>query len=269
MKTKWMLMMVIGIFTMGVLVQCTKSEKVVASQTESATTVKTVSISDFDVVLNNEFSDESIDDIMLCVYNCLTALPAEELTASEAEALAFVREEELMAHDVYQAMYALYPIPVFNNISNSESIHAYAAKVLLDKYNLPDPAENHVQGVFANAAIQELYNNLVATGSESSNNAMVVGATIEDFDIADLIGHMSADVDNQDIQYAFEQLHKGSRNHMRAFNAHLNFRNIVYTPQFISQEIFDGIVNSGWEIGNGFCVCSCNSAQAIENNDTK
>jgi hypothetical protein len=83
----------------------------------------------------------------------------------------------------------------------------------------------------------------------------MVGATIEDVDIYDLIQHINNDVDNEDIGYALSQLWRGSRNHMRAFTAHLTFHGLVYTPQYISQEMYDEIISTGWEIGNGFCVC--------------
>ncbi len=242
-----------------VSVQCEKMEKVAAAGTYPSASIDQKMQPLLAMAMDSDISEEGLEQVMVCAYNCLNSLPTEEVSAEEAEALNFMREEELLAQDVYEAMYALYPLPIFNNISNSESIHAYAMKVLLDKYNLPDPAADHQPGVFSNARLQEMYNNLVALGTQNINNALIVGATIEDVDIADLEAHLDNSIDNVDIAYAFEMLSKGSRNHLRAFNGHLVFRGIVYTPQHISQERFDAITGSAWEIGQGFCQCQCSN----------
>ena len=202
-------------------------------------------------------STESIEDIIECIYECINSMPVEDISDSEIATLEYVREEEFLARDVYIKMYELYNIPVFNNISNSEFIHSTAMQALLEKYNLPDPGADHEIGVFNNPGIQDLYDALVEQGSASLQDAIIVGATIEDVDIADLIEHIDNDVDNQDIGYALLQLWRGSRNHTRAFYAHLNFHGLTYTPQFITQEMYDQITITGWEIGNGFCVCAC------------
>ncbi|PKP50626.1 MAG: hypothetical protein CVT92_14245 [Bacteroidetes bacterium HGW-Bacteroidetes-1] len=268
MKTKRMIMVTLGLFAFVFFTQCNKNETAVASQTVTSSTIKGSEAVASDLVLSKENGIENTQTILECVYNCLNALPVEEISPSEIEAISFVREEEYLAHDVYQALYGVFPIPVFNNISNSEMIHAYAMKVLLDKYNLPDPAENHQPGVFTNATIQQLYDDLVAFGLQSIENALIVGATVEDLDIHDLVTHLENDLDNQDLIFAFEQLYKGSRNHLRAFNAHLTFRNLDYTPQYITQELYDEIVSTGWEIGTGFCICECTTSVTNSNKVT-
>ncbi|MDZ4204646.1 MAG: DUF2202 domain-containing protein, partial [Bacteroidales bacterium] len=235
------------------LMQCGKTDLI--SLTES------IKASEFVSEIELNFENENNEDIksgvgiVACIINCVGAMPYEEPSAIEIELLQFVREEELLARDVYLAMYALYKIPVFRNISNSETIHTTAIKALLEKYTLADPASDHQAGVFVNSTIQQLYDDLVAQGSVSSDNAMIVGANIEDWDIADLVDHLENNVTNQDIRYILTQLYRGSRNHLRAFHAHLTFRGINYAPQYISQELYNQIVNSGWEVGNGFCLC--------------
>lgn len=259
MKLKKLLLPMAILAVVLVSVQCEKMDKVNAAETVTAASIGQKMEPMTAIAMDVEIAEEGLEQVMLCAYNCLNSLPTEAVSTEEAEALSFMREEEFLAHDVYSAMYALYPLPIFNNISNSESIHAYAMKVLLDKYNLPDPAADHQPGVFYNVVLQEMYNDLVALGTQNITNALIVGATIEDVDIADLEGHLENSIDNIDITYAFEMLNKGSRNHLRAFNGHLVFRGIVYTPQHISQERFDAITGSAWEIGQGFCQCQCSN----------
>jgi hypothetical protein len=151
-------------------------------------------------------------------------------------------------------LYSIYNVPVFNNISKSETQHTLAVGTLLQKYGLPDPAVNHIAGVFVNPALQALYTSLVAQGRTSLISAFTVGATIEDVDINDLHTHITTDIDNKDIMFVFGNLERGSRNHMRAFNRQLKAKGITYTPQFISQDYFDEIIASSHETGNGNCI---------------
>jgi hypothetical protein len=248
----------IFLMSMVLFTGCDKSDVAENTANPQSVDFRTTQLTQIEADMSAAYTEMGSEQIMQCIYDCLNSMPVEELSENEIEALTFVREEELLAHDVYQALYALFPVPVFNHISKSELLHAYAMKVLLDKYNLPDPAENHVPGVFTNQVIQQLYDDLVAFGSQNIENALIVGATIEDVDINDLINHLENDIDNQDLTYAIEQLYKGSRNHLRAFNAHLVFRNITYIPQYISQDLFDSITGSPWEFGSGFCICNCN-----------
>lgn len=242
------------LFAAFALVQCNKTQDVPTTNALKASAVSYVS--PVEQAMNQEMEILGMEEIIECIYTCINSLPVEELSESEIATLNFVREEEFLAHDVYVAMYELYNVPVFNNISNSEFIHSTAIQALLEKYDLPDPGAGHEHGVFQDPEIQSLYDVLLEQGSTSFQDALLVGATIEDLDIWDLIQHLENDVDNVDISYALEQLSRGTRNHMRAYSAHLDFQGMTYTPQYISQELYDEIINSGWEVGNGFCVCN-------------
>lgn len=184
------------------------------------------------------------------LYNCISLFPAEPLSESEINALNTMREEELLARDVYLSLASLYTLPVFANIAQSENQHTNAVKTLLTKYNLVDIAADHITGIFVNPDIQALYNTLAGQGAVSLNDGLTVCATIEDMDIADLEDHITTDIDNADILYVFNELEKGSRNHLRSFYAIMVKRGISYTPQYITPEYFAQIVGSPHETGS-------------------
>ena len=211
-----------------------------------------------DVTSNVASSDaqqgkDKSDSLAPCITDCLMSLPYEDISPEEEAHLVLMREEEILAQEVYEYLYTLYSIPVFNNISKSENVHTLTIKVLLDKYGIDDPAAGHQTGIFQNQELQELYNTLTAMGNQSFLDALIVGETIEDLDIYDLETCLE-DVDNIDVELVFNNLCKGSRNHMRAFYGHLSNQGYTYVPQYISQEYYDDIVNSSWEIGNGICM---------------
>ncbi len=167
------------------------------------------------------------------------------LSQAEKDMLIQMREEEKLARDVYDYLYTSSGLQVFDNISNSEQMHMDKILVLLEKYNIPDPVLPNA-GAFSNPDLQNLYNQLIATGEASNEDALTVGATIEDLDIYDL-DEFSALTNNADILEVFENLNCGSRNHMRAFYSQLSLLGITYTPQYISQTKLDEIINSSHE----------------------
>ncbi|MGD9091283.1 MAG: DUF2202 domain-containing protein [Anaerolineales bacterium] len=172
-----------------------------------------------------------------------------DLNEAEKEALIFMREEEKLAHDVYLVMYDLWGLPIFLNISSSEQSHTEAVKALLDGYDVPDPVSD-ARGVFTNPDLQALYNELVAQGSQSLSDALLVGAVIEEIDILDLQERL-AQTDNADIQHVFTNLLKGSSNHLRAFTSTLMTQTgETYQPQFMSMDAYQTIIGESG-IGNG------------------
>ena len=164
------------------------------------------------------------------------------LSEQEENSLMHMREEEMLAYDVYTFLSGLYDVPIFRNIAKSEMIHTTRVKELIDKYELEDPAVDHKPGVFKDEGLQELYDELTEKGKVSYKDAIVVGLTIEDLDINDLEMDLEHVVDNEDIVEVYNFLLMGSKNHMKAFYFQAKSNNIEYIPQFISQEHFLEIV---------------------------
>jgi hypothetical protein len=192
----------------------------------------------------NESSEDEISINANPINLQIDALPVEALNEQENAALLFMKEEEKLARDVYDFLYKTYSIRVFDNISDSEQSHMDAVGSLIIKYSLDDPTGDDIPGKFVNTDLQALYDELVQTGSLGINEALSVGAAIEEIDIIDLQRELETNVDNQDITLVFENLMKGSRNHLRSFVKNLGNRNIIYQPQYLSQEEFDAIINS-------------------------
>ncbi len=176
-------------------------------------------------------------------------MAVEDLNDDEISGLLFMREEEKLAHDVYVALYGMWSRQVFDNISSSEMTHTNAVLVLIDKYELTDPAASSAAGEFVNTDLQNLYDTFVEAGETSMLEAMRVGAAIEEVDIIDLQTQLDNYVDNADITLVYENLMKGSRNHLRAFVRNLTQLGETYTPQYMSVEDYNAIINSDIERG--------------------
>lgn len=165
-----------------------------------------------------------------------------ELTNLEKQDLIFLREEEKLARDVYLYAFEKYQEQIFYNISQSEQQHMNSVLYLLNKYNLEDPAIEAL-GIFSNQDLQQLYTQLAAQVDISLIEALKVGATIEDLDIKD-IAEFESNTQNIDILNVYSSLTCGSRNHLRGFVFELDLNGISYTPQFISVEEYNEIIDS-------------------------
>lgn len=164
------------------------------------------------------------------------------LTQQEKDDLSFLREEEKLARDVYLFAFDKYGEEIFNSISQSEQKHMDKLLGLLNKYKISDPASTQ-RGVFSNAILQNLYNELTLQADSSLVEALKVGATIEDLDIRDIDLNMSR-TDKLDIQNVYIKLGCGSYNHMRGFTDKLTENQVEYEPQFITIEKYTTIINS-------------------------
>jgi len=176
-------------------------------------------------------------------------LPASDLNADETAALLYMREEEKLARDVYNFLYTTWGQSTFQNIAASEQKHMDEIKLLLDRYNLTDPAL--APGQFTDANLQALYTQLTAQGSLSLGDALKVGAAIEEIDIRDLQTRIAL-TDNADLQQVFNNLMSGSSSHLQAFTSALFAQTgETYQPQYLNADQYQSILNSTASNGNG------------------
>ncbi len=167
------------------------------------------------------------------------------LSRQEIEDLQFLKEEEKLARDVYLFSYDLYGHKIFQNIANSEQSHMNSVSEIMKKYGLKDLSLAE-RGKFSNAVLQGLYVDLTSLASRSMEEALIVGATIEDLDINDLNTFIE-NTNHSDVEVMYNKLNCGSRNHLRAYIKNLGNINVPYDPQFISIEEFNGIINNTGE----------------------
>lgn len=172
------------------------------------------------------------------------------LTDEEIAGLMWMREEEQLADDVYIALGDAWNLRIFDNISRAETTHLDAVAGLLDLFGLDDPAAGNAPGTFTEPVLQRLYDQLVADGSRSLEEALEVGAFIEELDLVDLAARAAA-TDTPEISAVYATLERGSRNHLRAFFSQLDARGVTYEPTQLDSVTFDAIVSSDTERGSG------------------
>jgi hypothetical protein len=167
--------------------------------------------------------------------------PSEEVKAD----LKFMREEEKLARDIYIKLGEEWNIKAFLNIQKSEQNHMNALKILLDRYMIEDPVKSNEVGIFENEDLQKMFNDLIERGRSSSIEALKVGALIEEVDIADLLKSVEKlNEENGDIKMVYENLIKGSENHLRAFVRNLNNKGVTYSPEVLELDHYNKIIGN-------------------------
>ncbi len=195
------------------------------------------------------------------------AVSPDELPQEVKDTLAYMGNEERLAHDVYLNLYNFHKdvngidIPQLYNIAtNSETKHISIVQSLVQAYNitvsdLSNVDENVINengmsptnmpsGVYDVPRIQELYDMLYAKGVNSQQDALEVGCMVEVTDIDDLNKYIqeAQALGVSDIQTSFETLREGSYSHYWAFDAGLK-----------SMGIADGCCSLGTIDGVNYC----------------
>ncbi len=173
------------------------------------------------------------------------------LSSGEAEGILLMREEEKLARDVYLTLYEKWNIPLFLNIANSEETHMDAMELLIERYGLKDPVADEsasYRGTCAREEFNRLYTELTEQGLASYQAALEVGALIEDLDIEDLQKLLS-ESGNDDVKVVYQNLLKGSHNHLRSFVRQLEGYDRDYSPVYISLQDYEGIISGRNEAG--------------------
>ena len=155
-----------------------------------------------------------------CSVASVTA--AEPPSVEVADMLQYMRQEEKLAHDVYQLFGAMYEglqpgAKIFDRIMDSEQRHTDAVVRLIDAYGLIDEAAGLAPGEFADPELQQMYSTLVSIGEAGYEEALGVGVLIEQKDITDIVAAIELSVAYPDIVKVYTNLLAASGNHLDAF----------------------------------------------------
>ncbi len=147
----------------------------------------------------------------------------EDLTQTDTDTLIYMYQEEKLAMDVYDSLEDQYDLAIFDKISDAEQVHLSTIESVLVNNGVDiSDLQNLDAGEFANEELQSLYNTLIEQGSTSLEDALNVGVTIENQDIADLQEYIDSSDTNVALVGVFSHLETGSEHHLAAFSQALD-----------------------------------------------
>jgi hypothetical protein len=179
----------------------------------------------------------------------LESLPVMPLSSDETAALSLLRLEEKLARDVYTTLSLQWDLPIFSRIARAEQRHMDLVGLLLARHELEDPVTDGAIGAFSEPGVATLYSELIEAGTTSLEDALRVGARVEDMDLADLDSLLKASP-SADVALIAHNLAKGSRNHLRAFTGALDRQGATaYEPQYLNAAQLDAVLTAPRERG--------------------
>lgn len=140
------------------------------------------------------------------------------LTDADVSTLLFMIEEEKMERDVYDELFEQTGLVQFDKIADSEQTHYETLLKTAEKLGIDTGSLSTEEGVFTNTEIQYLYDQLVLSGSASTEAAVEIGILIEETDITDL----QTTIDTTEISLlggVYNNLLDASYNHLNAFES--------------------------------------------------
>lgn len=142
------------------------------------------------------------------------------LSDDDIAGLIYMANEEKLAHDVYRAFAEKYDVPTFARIADSEARHQVAVRTMLERYGIEDPTAELAEGVFSDAALQQLYAELMAQGEVDLQGALAAAVSIESTDIDDLQQRMAGlEETAPDVHNMYSHLLTASGYHQAAFES--------------------------------------------------
>lgn len=155
-----------------------------------------------------------------------------------------ISDDEYLAYATYKYICDKYDIDIFNNIAKSELTHYNTIFNLIK--NDPE-SQNKFNDMFIFAETQSLYDTLTAQADISVLEALKVGLKIEELDIKDL-ETIKNTTTNSELNNIYNNLQKGSRNHLRSLYKVLSRYGESYTPEHLTQDELNSIILSPMEL---------------------
>jgi len=197
------------------------------------------------VDLDNGYSSIDVNK----TQNIVNDFPSETLSFKEISGIAFVREEEKLITDYFDAVADLYNDDFLENISTSEATHFGVISQLLNKYNLDDPVDGQARGEFLDPAFQAYYNSRIAEGETALLAALIEGTSVLEANLVTLRNQMDRIANNRDLRYVYGALLSGTRNHLRAIVRVVENNGGSYTARFLDPVDLREVVRSAYELG--------------------
>lgn len=151
---------------------------------------------------------------------------ATQASPEAAKGYVNLFEAERVAAEVYAVLAEKWDGRPFSKIMEAEKTHMTAVSSVVER--MGSKAPQTVAGKYQMEEFQALYDSMVTRGSTSREDAMEVGAEIEEMSIRDLLVWRKAEKDVT-VQKVLDNLIRGSSNHLKAF---LRGRKALGMPEY-------------------------------------
>ena len=184
------------------------------------------------------------------VYDEIDALPYRHPDASAWDALRFAVQQEKLGRDLFLLYYDVWGDVRFLDLYEAEASHRRALVWLLDKYGIADPVHGLPDGAYADLDLQWAWDDWSSAGAAHLTDALIIGATLMEWSIAELQAQSCLAVDTADVTFLYDMLLLASRNHLRMLVSWLAAHGIRYDPVYLPLAEYLDIIETPIERGH-------------------
>lgn len=151
-------------------------------------------------------------------------------------------QEEKLAYDLYGEFYERWSLNVFNSVQQREAKHVWCVERIMDNYGF-DHVSNSKAGSYPDREIQKIYDDLSVKGCISDLAALEAAAYIKEKHISQLRERIRYQEDEYIVKVIF-LMESAAQSHLRAFVKSIRLSGSDYSPVFLTDDEFCGIMSS-------------------------
>lgn len=172
----------------------------------------------------------------------LASYDAEPLSINEVQSLIRVVWAEKLLHDLAYELGERYDLVYMKDIARSEQTHLDAMNSLFVRYELSSRLVGYSRGEYGDAAMKTYYDSLLLKAMESESLALVQMQRGLESDLEILESDRGL-IDNKDVGLVYDNLMRGTRNHMRVLHRKMVAMGAKYEPTMVKADYLE-LVNS-------------------------
>ena len=150
-------------------------------------------------------------------------------------------QEEKMAYDLYGEFYERWSLSVFNTVQQREAKHVWCVERIMDNYGYKYRTNKNT-GLYQDKEIQKIYDEFTVKGCISDLAALEAAAYIKEKHIASLRERIRYQEDGYVVKVIF-LMENAAQSHLKAFVNSIRLSGSDYSPQFLTDDEFNNIMN--------------------------
>lgn len=179
--------------------------------------------------------------LILSFFIITPLFSTEHLSSQEQETIKYLVGSEQLSRDLYQKLFELWELEIFNESYNIEITHYNAVRKFSEIEKLIDADKEDVAGEFSSPYFNRVYKDFSKTANKSFYDAIYVAATMEEMAIFDIM-EFEATTSNETLAKMLVNLKYGAMANLRKLNKEILAFGVPYEGKYLEPALLKRIL---------------------------
>lgn len=179
--------------------------------------------------------------LVMLVFIITPLFSNEHLSSDEKDSIKYMVESEKLSRDLYQKLYELWELEIFNDLYKIEITHNNAVKKLAELEELIEENSVDNPGEFKSAYFDRVFKDFSETSNKSFYDAIYVAATMEEMAIFDIMEY-EATTGNETLAKMLLDLKYGAMSNLRKLNKEIQAFGVPYEGKYLDPALLKRIL---------------------------